>query len=106
MTGPGHPQPLHVGCAVTVGVFLGQHRVGQPTGTVTVGALASSGQTWSAQTKIGHPMKPGFLTVTVGQAGAMMVVRLVVVLVVRGQIRGRSGETVTSASETAPSIWL
>lgn len=107
MMGPGQPGQRggHVGRNVTVGVLMGQHLVGQPIGTM---ALSRSGQAISGQTtsasRIGHPMNPG-LVVTVGQAGAMMVVRLVVVLVVRGQMVASSGETVIS-TETAPSTRL
>lgn len=89
-----------------VGVFMGQHLVGHLMGTMTVGASASSGQASSRQAMSGQTMGPGLLTVTVGQTGAMMVVWLVVVLVVRRQIVGRSGETVITAWETAPSTRL
>lgn len=101
--GPGHPQGRHVGRTVTVGVGKGQHLLGHPT--VTISVDSSSGQAMSQCTS-GHLIKPGLVMVRVGQAGAKIVVRLVVVLVVKGQILTSSGETVTTAWETAWSIRL
>lgn len=74
----GHwPQAgVHVGPTVTVDFLKGQHLPTHPTGTVAVGR--TSGQTSLGQkgrtTGVGHTMKPSRWTVTVGQAGAMMVV--------------------------------
>lgn len=66
----------HVGPTVTVAFLKGQHVREHPTGTVVVGR--TDGQTSLGQKggskRIGHPMKPERVTVTVGQAGAMMVV--------------------------------
>lgn len=102
----GHPQAGgHVGFTVTVGVTLGQHLPPHPAGTLTAFSSSSGQNTLHCNTGTGHLRTPP-TTVTVGHAGAMMVVRLVVVRVVRGHALGRSGERVMSSWERAGAIRL